>query len=545
MTGSANDCASNACNGVQFAPINSNGTIGAWHYTHASTDDNTTFVAGFTQPRYGHTTVAYNGYLYVMGGISGSSANDCTATSNYCNGVQFAPINSNGTIGAWHYTHAGTDDGTTFSTGFASARFGHTTVAYNGYLYVLGGLGSTSANDCASGFLYCNGVQFTSMNSPEQAGTYEKVIDLGSSAAITNIAFNGKAVCGMSISYRVGDSSGVYGSITTITYGLPATTYSINQTGRYLWVQFKMNDATCGTRSQITDFTVTYNVVPAAPTLSAPSNGATGVTNLQFQLSTTDADNDYLRYKIDLCSTSNCSSIVTTIDQTSSQAGWTGQDQQGSTAYTGSSTLGSSTMATYNYTGALNKNTQYWWRGYAIDPGGSNAFSTVSGIRTFTTGDSPPAPPTLLYPINSSNGSTVFTTFQLRSTEINGDYLEYWIDVCSISNCSSIIRSICQTNSGTGVPGTCIPSQTGWAGQDQQAGTAYSGSPILSQIATHNYQAPYLTKNTQFWWRAYAIDPGGSNTWSSASSIATFTTAPTETHIQGNVNIKGGVHFGN
>jgi hypothetical protein len=445
--------------------------------------------------------------------------------------------------------------------GLTQPRSSHTSLAYNGYMYTIGGHSPTSGADCTisgtSGF-NCNGVQYAPLYSPEQGATYEKLVDIGSSAVVTGISFNGRAVCGMQINYRIGDSSGVYGATTTIPYGLPGATYSFSQTGRYVWVQFKMDDSTCGTRSQITDFTVTYNVPPAAPTLSAPSGGATGVTATpQFQLRTTDADNDYLEYWIDVCSTSNCSSVVRSICQqstgtnvpgtcTASQTGWSGQDQQTSTAYTGNSVITSSTTATHVYQFApLAASTQYWWRAYAIDPGGTNIWSSASSIATFTTGNDVPAAPTLLRPINNSSGTSVLTTFNLRSTDLNSDYLKYWIDVCADSGCSSIIRSICQQSTGTNVPGTCTASQTGWAGQDAQAGTAYSSSYSISssQLATHNFQLPYLAANTQYWWRAYAIDPGGTNTWSSASSIGTFNTAPTETHIQGSVNLRGNVRL--
>jgi hypothetical protein len=178
---------------------------------------------------------------------------------------------------------------------------------------------------------------------------------------------------------------------------------------------------------------------------------------------------------------------------------------------------------------------------------GCGSTSNITAGRIYPAASNcPPSAPTLNYPVNSSNGTTVFTVFKLRSNDAESDYLKYWIDVCSDSTCISVIRSICQINTGTGVPGTCTPSQTGWAGQDTQSATAYISSDTLtlSTIATLNYQPPLLSANTQYWWRAYAIDPGGSNTWSSASTINTFTTAPTETHIQGNVNIRGGVHFG-
>lgn len=189
--------------------------------------------------------------------------------------------------------------------------------------------------------------------------------------------------------------------------------------------------------------------------------------------------------------------------------------------------------------------------GSTVNGGTVKIFSTcgtdTSGVtsgRTYVTGSNcPPSSPTLLYPINASNGNTVYTTFQLRSSDPESDYLEYWIDVCADNACSSIIRSICQVNAGTGVPGTCTPSQVGWASQDSQAGAAYKSNSTLtlSTLATLNYQPPLLDANTQYWWRGYAIDPGGSNTWSSASAISTFTTAPTETHVQGNVRFQGNV----
>jgi hypothetical protein len=127
---------------------------------------------------------------------------------------------------------------------------------------------------------------------------------------------------------------------------------------------------------------------PAAPTLITPSAGQSSVGLLpQFKLRTTDSSSDYLRYKIELCSDSLCNTVLQTFDQTLSQTGWSGQDQVTSTAYTGSSTLISSTIATYSIQSALAANTTYYWRGFAKDPGGSNTFSSASSIQSFTTID--------------------------------------------------------------------------------------------------------------------------------------------------------------
>ena len=63
-------------------------------------------------------------------------------------------------------------------------------------------------------------------------------------------------------------------------------------------------------------------------------------------------------------------------------------------------------------------------------------------------------------------------------------------------------------------------SQTGWSGQDTQSSTAYTSgtqSTYTVQAALENWKIYY--------WRSYAKDPGGSNTWSSTQgSPYSFTT---------------------
>lgn len=161
---------------------------------------------------------------------------------------------------------------------------------------------------------------------------------------------------------------------------------SAAQGTKYCFRVVKSDGSTLDTYSVIPEMdTVIPNTSPAAPTLSAPSSGATGVSvSPAFTLKTTDADSDYLQYKI-LIYQSDCSTLVATADQTSSQTGWSGQDQQGGTAYTGSSSIGSSTLATYTYTGTLANGTTYCWKAAAIDPAGTNSFGSFSATQSFTT----------------------------------------------------------------------------------------------------------------------------------------------------------------
>lgn len=183
-----------------------------------------------------------------------------------------------------------------------------------------------------------------------------------------------------------------------------------------------------------------------------------------------------------------------------------------------------------------------------INTSGCTSTSGVSAGRVYQpvgAANCPPSAPTLAYPVSSSSGNSVYTIFKLRSSDGEGDYLEYWIDVCSDAGCGTIVKSICQYSAGSNVPGTCVASQTGWAGEDSQGGTAYGGNAdlTLSTLATLNYQPPLLSPNTEYWWRAFAIDPGGSNTWSGSSPIQSFTTAPTELHIQGGTHFQGNVNI--
>ena len=665
---------------VQFASINATGTIGSWHYTHNSTDDNTTFVAGFNTSRQGHQVVAYNGYLYILGGNGTASSGDCNSNS-YCNGVQFAPINANGTVGAWHFTHSSTDDNTTFVAGFTNGRYNFTSVAYNGYLYVIGGhyfngsqvdlgdvqyapinsngtigawtattslpalrtghssvvyngylyvLGggaaSTTYNDvqyalictgsnngvggCGAtagtvgtwtnttgfdiarsgltsvamngrmyifngqspgrgdmqytpissngglgkwengtdtggtsyiygqgvaaynGFVYLvgglagagysNTTTYAGIGSNQMEGSFSKLINFGSSTnKVTSITYNGVLPNGLNnIFYETAGSNGIFGSAQSAGAAPPAGGY----TKQYAWVSIVMDDSNTGTfpdstttSANVTDFTVNYatNSAPASPTLIAPT-AAHAALQPTFQLRTTDGDNDYLQYKIDVCSDNLCNTILHTIDQSSSQTGWSGQNQAGGTAYTGSSVLTSSTIANYAYQFSdLAQGTTYYWRGAATDPNGTTNWGPSSSIQSFTTLGII-STPTTIAPVNNSTGASVTPQFQLRSSDGSGaDYARYKVVLCT----NAAMTTGCQTFDQTA-------SQTGWSGQDSQASTAYvTSSTLTSSTIAHYTVQSALSYGTQYYWQGYGIDPGDSNTWSAASSVQTFTTS--------------------
>jgi len=110
---------------VLYAAINSNGTLGSWSVT-------SNFLSAGSG-RYNLTSVVYNGYIYVIGGELYNTGNISVFSD-----ILYAPINSNGTLGAWKAN-------TSFAGVGSGARFAHSSVTYGGYVYIIGGY-SGSAN---------------------------------------------------------------------------------------------------------------------------------------------------------------------------------------------------------------------------------------------------------------------------------------------------------------------------------------------------------------------------------------------------------------
>lgn len=275
--------------------------------------------------------------------------------------------------------------------------------------------------------------------------------------------------------------------------------------------------------------TVTYTVVanssPNAPTLIAPTTGATNLSsNPTLQLSAIDPDGDSVKYKILLYSTTsnsggNCTGTLSqTIDQTTVPSGW---DFFG--AYASGATASYENLSVGDGSG-------YCWQAQAIDPGGSNSFGALSPASTFTSSHAPGIP-TLITPSVGATSVSTTPSFSFRTTDADSDYLEYEI-VLYQSDCSTSVGSFFQTS-----------SQTGWSGQDANGGLAYVGSPTLtsSTIATFTYQGT-LTANTTYCWTARAIDPAGYDFYGAFATSQQFTTAAAAgvVNIQGGVDIRGG-----
>ena len=104
------DAAGAATSTVYYASLSSNGAVGAWATTTA-----------LPQPRYAFGAAIFRGRLYVAGGNDGADSPVATVYS--------APINSDGTLGAW----------STSLPSLPTPVAYHQLVTMGGALYVLGG----------------------------------------------------------------------------------------------------------------------------------------------------------------------------------------------------------------------------------------------------------------------------------------------------------------------------------------------------------------------------------------------------------------------
>ena len=176
---------------VDYAPINSSGTIGTWTAT--------TFLPTATQNA---TSVVYNGYVYEIGGYSG--------TANFST-VDYAPINSNGTLGSWIAT-------TSLPTAIRDA----TSVLYNGYVYEIGGYTTAAVAT----------VDYAPINSNGTLGSWIATTSLPNATwGATSVLYNGYVYeigsggVSASVVYAPINSNGTLGSWNTTT-SLPTATGS-------------------------------------------------------------------------------------------------------------------------------------------------------------------------------------------------------------------------------------------------------------------------------------------------------------------------------
>jgi hypothetical protein len=143
---------------VEWAPVTSTGDI-----TQATWNNSAAYFAGIGRVNFG--VVEYNGYAYSCGGATGKNNSPLTATCEY------TKINTDGTLQrpTTSCTLSGTATNWCVASSFSTARNRFGMAAYNGYLYIAGGLlGASVTTD----------VQYVSIATDHTLGTWASTTPL-------------------------------------------------------------------------------------------------------------------------------------------------------------------------------------------------------------------------------------------------------------------------------------------------------------------------------------------------------------------------------
>lgn len=155
---------------------------------------------------------------------------------------------------------------------------------------------------------------------------------------------------------------------------------------------------------------------------------------------------------------------------------------------------------------SLNGTTYYWRIKFWDQDDAEGAWSAAANFTMDT--NIAPNTPTLDLPTNTATNVAQYPTFKTTATDSHSDNLQYKIQICT----NSSMTENCQTYDQTS-------SQTGWSGQNADGNTTYTSGTQ----ATFTSSVPLASLST-YYWRTYAIDPTGSNTWSNTQTPYSFTT---------------------
>ncbi|MDD5490535.1 MAG: FG-GAP-like repeat-containing protein [Patescibacteria group bacterium] len=130
--------------------------------------------------------------------------------------------------------------------------------------------------------------------------------------------------------------------------------------------------------ASISDISITYgNTNPGTPSLTAPADGATGVSlNPTFEFSTTDTDSDTLHYILEIAADSSFNKDVLTFYQKEDNIWYVKDDSLGWSQvnfYNSGDTASFTLPAKYT----LTPKTTYYWRVAGVDENGGTAYSAT------------------------------------------------------------------------------------------------------------------------------------------------------------------------
>ena len=431
------------------AQINSNGTVGTWQTTTA-----------LPQGLHDATSVEYNGYVYVMGGVNGSN--------NTVSTVYYAPINANGTVGTWNTAPA-------LPQGVNSA----TSVEYNGYVYEMGGVNNANS--------YLSTVYYAPLNPNGTVGTW---------------------------------------STSSNSLPLPTTAAASAQSNNYIYVM----GGVAQSGGSITRTTSVYYASIALPPNTPASLGPTTSTNgtysnniaptLSFSLSDSNPAAT-LSYEVQVANNSSFTSPL--IDYTSALG------PQGSTSFTVGQAAGSGTYTTGS-AGQTLPDGSYYWRVQAIDSNGlTSGYTTAnSGAIDFKVDTTPPTVPGTPSTSLSSTTNTTPSWSWTASTDSGSGLAStpYTVEWSTSSTFTSNVSSTTAKTNSIVLPVTLTPAT--WYVRVKAADavgnvSAYSTAGLVT-ITSPPPPAPVTITSTTTTTTSSIVRPQQTNTTTASTSQITTTT---------------------
>ncbi len=295
------------------------------------------------------------------------------------------------------------------------------------------------------------------------------------------------------------DSNNAYASGTQATYTLQSA-LAVNDTFYWRSYAIDYDGSNTWSSTQGAPYSFSTTTAPTAPTTpyAEGTTNPTGIIDLTPELSAihNDGDGDSADYYQILVNT---------------QVGFDGTEMWDSTKQSMTTTANGIRSPDISYAGsALSYGgvTYYWKIKFWDVLGAEGVYSATQNLTT----NAAPNTPSLDSPTNTASNQIWYTLLKTTATDTESDYLRYKIDLCE--NVS--MTTNCNTYTQTG------GDQTGWSGQNAQSNTAYTSGTQ----ATYTLQSP-LASSTTYYWRSYAIDPAGTNSWGSTQGTPySFTTTP-------------------
>lgn len=145
-----------------------------------------------------------------------------------------------------------------------------------------------------------------------------------------------------------------------------------------------------------------------------------------------------------------------------------------------------------------------------VDPFNGKVYVSDTANNRITIYDNTsPTQPSLTTPEDMATEVSSLPTFQMTTTDPDGDALQYRVQIARDAAFSTDVLSYDQTI-----------SSAGWSGQT--IGNTYGlGATAAFTLPVDDI----LSANTTYWWRVYTYDAFGTRTWSEASQTQSFSTA--------------------